>query len=215
MMKINVSHNDIIKREPTLERYLYPDRLNYEQDIEDAIILVKQDVKNTGVDFKKVNVPLLIAEGENTGTSEFSEIDFSNREKVLYKVSDITGIVVFTLYNSNDETVQKLAVSENGFYSKVLTETSSKFKLSISGTCKYKVEAVEIGFDLLVIYKALEMIYRSLSNESGSNWETKASKYETYYNNSFNAIVYGYDKDGSGTIDKDEITANNTISYYR
>jgi hypothetical protein len=215
---ITVSHTDIINRERTLQNYLYPDRIDYEPEINDAKSLVLQDLFNLGLDITNLNVPLTLAEGTSSGTyeSDESDRDYANRLGLHIEATSVTTSVVFQVMDVNDNKIVNVGIYKDGQYSQIIYSPQKKYKITVIGDCTFKVYVKELGIDLCTIYKALELIYRSLQNEPGSNWEIKANYYSEMYERSLNKLRYSYDKNEDGEITAEEAKQSFTsISYKR
>jgi hypothetical protein len=237
MFTATVTHEDIINQEGVLDSYLR-EQLDWNTKIENAKVFVRQELKNSSKQLKKLCVPLYFKnEDDETSLSssgsfesEITSQDLVERLRFCVNASSVTDNVTFTLYGSNDETtfvqvkgikpdgtvINNIVLTQNGEDSFVVQKAYDYYYIWVSGTASFEAYMVETTFELPVLYKAIEYIYKDLQGEPGSNFDAKAEFYAGMYNDAFNTALYSYDKDLSGDIEDTEQDNNmQVLRYYR
>jgi hypothetical protein len=236
MFTATVTHEDIINQEGVLDSYLR-EQLDWNTKIENAKVFVRQELKNSSKQLKKLCVPLYFKnEDDETSLtssgsfqSEITSQDLVERLRFYVNASSVTNNVTFTLFGSNDGTtftqvkgikpgtvIDNIVLTQNGEDSFIVQRSYDYYYITVSGTASFEAYMVETIFELPVLFKAIEYIYKDLQAEQGSNFDAKAEFYAGMYNDAFNTALYSYDEDLSGNIEDTEQDNNmQVLRYYR
>lgn len=231
MFLANVTHDDIISQEDSLEEYLgnLPD---WEKKVDNAKNIVLSKLKNAGKKIRKLNTPLIFINSSdeetitNDGdfTSEKSNDD--NVERFLF-VFELTALASGSLSiklqgtdDSEDEVWKDVAIKLTDQVGEFHLRISEPFKyyqliLSGAGSRTFKAYLVEDVFYLPVLFKAISLIYLSLQSEPGSNWSDKYHEYNELFNEAFESLVFSYDKSDDDVIDTSEESSHKQITILR
>jgi len=223
MIKSFLTQEMVIQGEPALDDYLRSDQTDFNQLSQEALADMTKDFIDMALTMRRLNVPLSL--GSNlTKTASFNGIvtgiDYAQRNRLEIKVTALTGIVVFKIEGTNDDTIYNdvfsydkqgdelsvIAITETGSYSYFVTGFFKKYRLniiSIGTTVTYTANLWENIFTILHRDKTRSKIYGSLKAIEGDIWSGKHKYYQDLYESALTNSRWYYDSN-----EDDEITGH-------
>jgi len=215
MIYTNVDEDRVLREEPSLKHYQFSDQLGFKEFIEDAYNEVMLDIRNTDLDNKKLQMPLVLQESTeltSTNTGDQSAYDYIERNMLITKVE--SGEAVFTVFGTNVsnpsasdwEEVLSYSVEGSGTFDHVIHNVFKYYRVDKvdAETCTAKIILVESVYNFLVLYKTLSKAYKANSKLVGDFWEQRFMYYEDKY---MTLVMKGrkfYDANDDGVIDSTE-----------
>lgn len=202
--------------EPSIEDYYRTSQTSWDTQISVGLREVIQDLKNLNKKVKMFCTPYTLQAETTVSTTTIGTATTTEEivERMMFVVN-ATGAGTWTLKGSNDgttfytvttlTTALTTALTLNGLFN-----TPYKFyRIDYAGSSStFSAYLVETSFYLAHVYKALHIIYMSLTNEAEADsvFRFKSDYYHQQYMNQMNNMNASYDSDLSGSIDEDEIS---------
>lgn len=211
MIRTYLSHIDLIKQEPRLHDYLSDDQINYDLLIDQAKLILEQDVKNKGYKLRWLCTTLPLTDGTK------SVLDKFERTRLVVNVSALTDEATFILSGTNDdsdetytEILNGIGIAEKGIHEYSFSQTFNYYKLDATGTVTFTAFLVEKSFELVHLYLSLALVYKQLQALEGDMWNSKAEYYYQMYHHTLEALQFSYDLNEDGEIDEEETLLHRT-----
>lgn len=202
-----LDHSAVVKRETSLDQYLFEDEVSFNDKIGEALDEIIQILKNNSRKVRLYCTPLVLQESEAQTTSKNGESFTDTIERMMWVVKSTanSGNSVFTLYGSNDDStfyeIDTIVTAEIGTFNLKFRTPYKYYRIDWAGTtCTYESYLVESNFYLSHLYKTLEIIYRALQNESPM-YKDKADFYMNKFDVAMDAMVTSYDADDDGEVE--------------
>ena len=229
MFIANITHDDIISQEGSLELYL-GDLPDWENKIVNAKNIVLTKIKSAGKKLRLLNKPLYFYDPNedylitNTAafTSETTSEDNVERMRFVIEVTELaSGSLSVKVQGSDDETtwtnVCVFATDQAGEFSRRISKPFKYYRLVLSatGSRTFTAYMVEDVFFLPVLYKTISMIFLALQSEANSNWSAKYQEYDNLFNEAFESLVFSYDANDDEEITSEEENSSKRITILR
>ena len=204
MLKLFLKSADIIQNYPILNDYLREDDISYDLVIERAAIDLQRDLKNRGLEIKKLCTPLYL-------TADVITEDKIERDRFVFDVSVISSPTVISLYGTNtkDEDPTTLLftdiIDSIGEYTKLINNPREYYKLVISDTTglTYTAYLIETSLERPHEFLTISYCYERLNQLKDDMYANSRLDYYKMYEESLKNIRYSYDDNLTGEIEKD------------
>lgn len=193
--------------------------------LNNASVIVSNDLRKMDIDVSRVYVPKMfdgdVRNAQITKTDyESAGIALGNEKRLVVDVSNVTS-ATFYLDGSNDNTNWNrfeeidgtqftLPVTDIGLHSKLFVDAYSYIRYGISGEATYSIYIVDTAFDLLIMYKTLELISMGKLGYDGAA-EVLYEQSKSIYNSMINNIRFDYDVNNDGSVDTLD---KNVVKHY-
>lgn len=227
MFITNILNSDVLEYQPALQQYYGKFQTDFTNIIVRAKDILAFRLKSNGRELKKLSTPLLL---HNLGLESASIIglettkDYVECSLLYLNIFAISGTATFTLKgkiksSDNFTTILTLSKTTTGITKLSLTELyyyyRLDFSISTSGSCNYQAELRETIFDIPHIFLSLSMIYATLTNKLGDNWEESRNYYYTMFEKAENVVLMSYDENKDNIIEDTEANQLKIVTFRR
>ena len=205
MLKLFLKSADIIQNYPILNDYLREDDISYDLVIERAAIDLQRDLKNRGLEIKKLCTPLYL-------TADVITEDKIERDRFVMEITDINSPCVISLYGTNTENEDPTTllftdvIDSIGEYTKLLNNPRTYYKLVLSNTTGLISTAylIETSLERPHEFLTISYCYERLNQLKDDIYSNSRLDYFKMYEDSIKNIRYSYDDDLTGEIEKSD-----------
>lgn len=204
-LKNYIAETDLEGFVPELDQYLFTGETDWSKQKTRAEQIVIADLVNKGFQLRNLRPELTLS------TSTDSDEDVANRDRCVVVCTAFTSTAVVTVTGTNDtdDAYVTAGTSSNitatGTSSFLLDDRYKYYKYSNTGTATLTVFLVESSnYDLLFIYKWLELILRNSVVQENDAYHIKANWMRELYQNLWTSFSPFYDGDEDGEITASE-----------
>ena len=211
MIKMFVTDEDVVKKEPVLINYIREDQVDFSDLISEAKKDVIQDLIDLKYIVRKLCIPLILQAKQTkaeTYDSDLTDEDYAQRNLIVIEVTSLTDEDIFTVQGTNDDgnnytTVATITVPETGTYTEVIFDLYKKYRIrkTTANSCEYYSYMTEDKYNRLCLYRSLSLIFKSLSELVNDKYFRDYEEYQDKYMGLLQTRFY-YDEDDSGDINQ-------------
>lgn len=228
-MKNYCTETDLKSYFPELDLYRWSNEPDFSQFKSGAEMKVCLDLKNKGYDLRKLQTPLVLLNGNMTSSTTTDKAeDTTNRLRCVYTVSTRNGTTSFILQGSNTgdlndnewADIKNVSITVTGENSIVFSDAYKYYRAKcvlggVSPALSIIIKLVETNYDILFIYKWLELIMMNGSKQQNDRYWLKMLYFKENYDAQLNSMVISIDENEDGSIADDEQTTTNIAEYIR
>lgn len=224
-MKNYCTETDLKGYFPELDLYKWGGETDFSKFKAGAETKVCLDLKNKGYDLRKLQTPLVLLNEEKIGTGETNaEEDKTNRLRLVYNFAINADGNEFTLQGANvssDNTIwndiKTRVVDSSGEYSVIFTDAYKYYRIKYNfiEPLTPVIALIETNYDILFIYKWLELIMMNGSKQQNDKYWLKMLYFKENYDAQLNSMVISIDENEDGEIENSERVSTNTAEYVR
>lgn len=199
---------DLNRYIPEKDKYLWKGQTDFSDQITGAEQEVITDLKIKGYKPHKLMTPLTVT------TTETEDVVSAGRLVVNCTVHSVDGVVTLLGCNTSDgtyETVTTLSITATGETSVLFTKMYSYYKISNTGTITFSAYLVETSYDLLFIYKTLEIISQNNYKDGAERWGELATWFNEKYQRLISTMPVYEDTDTDGEVTDEYMQKNNSF----
>lgn len=232
-MKNYCTETDLKGYFPELDLYKWGGETDFSKFKAGAETKVCLDLKNKGYDLRKLQTPLMLINSTlfSSKTTETVE-DKTNRLRFVYElvldvpeltpeVPEQTSIILQGANTSSGGTVWtdiiNIDTTTSITSSSVFTDAYKYYRLKYesTGNASSNIFLIETNYDILFIYKWLELIMMNGSKQQNDKYWLKMLYFKENYDAQLNSMVISIDENEDGEIESSERVTTNTVEYVR
>jgi hypothetical protein len=218
MIESHLTYTEAIKPEPSLDDYLRSDEIDLSDILSESFSEMCADIKDRGNELRRLCIRLAL-QSSTTQTAAYDSQkttqDYAQRNRVVIKVTAITGNAVFTIQGTNDSSsetwtdIETQTITAIGTTTFLINEYYKFYRLrliSIGNTITYSAYMLESTYEYIQRLKFLAMAFEKLSYKAGDdNFQIKSDKYREMYQKKIDSTRFYYDEDDDNDIREEEV----------